>query len=230
MRVAGHDRQDRRRAAFVRHVNPANAGCRAHGLAGQVQRRPHAARTEIELVRILLCPGDQSFKRGDAACRGHDHDMRHRDEHRHGDQVVRRVEWHGFVQTGRGCDSSIAYQERVAVGRRFRDGVHADHRRGTRFILDHDRHAQLFRHGLCHVARDHVGGSAGRPGHDPLDGFIGVRLRLRVDAGYCGAANYRAKRELFKASACHRRSPFLCGSCPDRSGRANPWYPEGIKG
>ena len=79
--------------------------------------------------------------------------------------------------------------ERVAVGRRLRDLVGADHRAGARAVLDHDRLLEGRLEVLPDIARIDVGRAAGPERHDDPHG------PRRVVLGGAGAREPGRRRE-----------------------------------
>jgi hypothetical protein len=74
-------------------------------------------------------------------------------------------------------------QERVTIGRGFRDVFGADLAgAAARLVLNHHLLAPRFRQPLAEPASDHVGDAAGGKRHDDVDRFGGIGLRRRSGA------------------------------------------------
>ena len=71
--------------------------------------------------------------------------------------------------------------ERVAVGRRLRHEVRADHAAGAAAVLDDEAFLQLIGELRADQPAERVGAAAGAEGHDDLDGPRGVRLGERSE-------------------------------------------------
>jgi len=87
-----------------------------------------------------------------------------------------------------------ADEQRVAVGRRRRDGLRADERAAARAVLDDERLAELRRQALGDEAPDHVVAAAGRARHD--DVHCAARVFLR-------AGDRREEDERAGEPTCH---------------------------
>jgi len=91
------------------------------------------------------------------------------------DRVVRQL----FVQAHIGrLGGAGGHQKGVAVRRRSLDRLGTQYAVGAGFVFDGDGLAPGVPHGLRDDAPHGVGGAASREGHDELDGFVGVGLRL----------------------------------------------------
>jgi hypothetical protein len=148
----------RGRAALVGHVHHVDLGLGFEQLAGKMAGAPVAARAERELARIRLRITDQLGDRiGRHRRIQHQHVRRNRDQ---GDrrEVLDRVVRHLAVQADvdrvrRQC----ALEDRVAVGRAFRDQVGADVAAGARSVVDDHRLSPGDRELLSDRAGDRVG-------------------------------------------------------------------------
>jgi hypothetical protein len=80
------------------------------------------------------------------------------------------------ARDGERADRALA--ERIAVGRRFRNGVDADGERAAGTVVDDDGLAELFRERGRDDARDVVGRAASGLRNDETDGSLG-KLRGR---------------------------------------------------
>ncbi len=74
----------------------------------------------------------------------------------------------------------VPQKDGVAVGRRARDRLRADHAAAAGLVLHDDRNAEILAELLADDARDHVARAARPVGNDELDRTRGVRLRLDV--------------------------------------------------
>src|SRR6185369_14222529 len=92
------------------------------------------------------------------------------------------------------------YSHRVAVGWRLRDRVGADSGVGAGLVLDDDRLLPALGQPLGHVARQRVGGAAGRERDDQPHYMVGESLRLRR----CRCGTEQAGRQ-----GQHGRRPYV---------------------
>ena len=108
---------------------------------------------------------------GDVA--GHHQHLRHRHHQRDRRKIPGDVV-RDFFHRGVDDERARAHDpDGVAVGRRLRDRIGAQHPGLSAAILDHHRLFCQFRHALADDPRDDVVGAAGRERHDQLDGFVG---------------------------------------------------------
>ncbi len=194
---------DRRSAALVRHVHHVDAGLQLEELARDVRRRADADGRVVELARVRLGVRDQLLDAGDGNRRVDDEDLRnHRGEaHRH--EIALDVERQLLVELRVDRVRRQREQDRVAVGRRFRDDVGAEIAGGAAAVVDDDRLAELRRQRLDDDARNDVGAAARRIRDDELDRPGGIVLR-DGRSGQCEAAKQSTstrERRLFIAEA-----------------------------
>ena len=134
----------------------------------------------VRLVRVGLEPGDQL---GDAfGGMG----IAHQDEHRivghHRDRHEVVEDAVGDLLPDGGADGHGAgrgAEQRVAVGRRLRDGLRCEPPGGAGLVLDQDGAADRFLQLLGEDARDRVGAAAGAESDDDPDRAVGVIDLLR---------------------------------------------------
>ena len=149
------------------------------------QREHRRRRGIVRLVRVGLEPrhqlGDAFGGMGIVHQDEHRIVGHHRDRHEVVEDVVGdllpdgRADGHG---AGRGAE------QRVAVGRGFRDGLRREPPGGAGLVLDQDGAADRFLQLLGNDARDRVGAAAGAESDDDPDRAVGVidllRPRLRA--------------------------------------------------
>jgi hypothetical protein len=70
------------------------------------------------------------------------------------------------------------HQQRIAVGRRLRDGVGTYDSASAHAVLDHDRLAKRFLQALPEIASVDICGAAGREGNDDLHRLGWIALRV----------------------------------------------------
>ena len=96
------------------------------------------------------------------------------------DEILRRIVRQLAIEIGIDGEGVLrGQQQRVAIGRRPCDRRRSDLIVGAALVLDHNRLAPFLGQPLRHGARDHVGRSARRQGHDDGDrlGRIGLGMR-----------------------------------------------------
>jgi hypothetical protein len=165
--------------AAIRHVPHVDAGHRFEHFGRDVRDRSDPARSEIEFPGIGLCIGDQ-FR--NAVHRDRRIDLEHvghAEDAGNGSEVMQEIEFQIPVKRGIGRIGGRREQERVAVGRRFRDEFGADVAAGARFIVEHERLAEFFRKPLRKHASDHVGRAARRKSKHDVDGPVRIIERER---------------------------------------------------
>ncbi len=151
----------------------------------QVRHIAVAGRAVGQLARVGLGVGHELLH---AVGRhgGVDHQrQRHHRRQRHGRQVAQHVVLHALVQRRAERDGRGVVEQRMAVGRRLADQRAADVAVGAGLVVHHHRLAHLLRQLLRQQARHHVGGAAGREGHNHGDGLGRIGLRQRAGCGQC---------------------------------------------
>ena len=101
-----------------------------------------------------------------------------------------------------------AQQQRIAIGRRLRDRIGADHAARPGAVFHNDRLAQERRHAFANHARLKIRRSAGRERHDDADGPI--------REGRAGWARQQGKAGQGKRGAAgdgHGRNPQILREC-----------------
>jgi len=135
--TSGYARAD----TAIRHVRHLDAGGELDHFAGEMRRGADAGGCEVELARISLCIGDELRERLYRQRQRRDDHRRRRADDRNRlqslEEIVRNIRLQGRIGDERG----IRQQHRIAVGRRARDHVGADHAAGARTILRHHRYA-----------------------------------------------------------------------------------------
>ena len=107
-------------------------------------------------------------------------------DRRHRHEVAQQVE--GFVVQQRLVDRMRVrhHQQCVAIGRRLRHQVGADHRARAWPIIDNERLPKNILQALANVARVDIGWPTGGERHDDPHRVTRIRLRQRERHGECG--------------------------------------------
>ncbi len=177
--VVGDQRGDHRRVAAIGDVHELDAGDGAEHLGEQVQRRARPARTEVEGAGLLLGERHQFLEvLRRIFRRAADHELR-RDHHRHRDEVLDRVERQLRVERRHAGHRAGEHQQRVAVGRRFRDQVGAKIAAGAGPVVDDDRLLHQLLHPLADLLGEQADAAARPIRHDDADGVARIVLRQR---------------------------------------------------
>jgi hypothetical protein len=124
----------------VRHFD---ASAQLDHFSGEMRRSSDTGRCEIELAGIGFGIRDQFGERV------YRQGQRRNDQRRRGaddGNRLQRLQIVGSIRLQRriGDESGVRQQHRVAVRRRARDHVGADHAAGARTVLGHDRLSQTF--------------------------------------------------------------------------------------
>ena len=106
-------------------------------------------------------------------------------------EILDRIERQLAVEPRHVGQAAVRQQQRVAVGRRFRDRVHADDAAGAAAVVDHDGLAEARGQRRAQHARDGADRAAGRERHDQADRF----RRIVVGAGRRRAREQRAEQQ-----------------------------------
>jgi len=196
--------------ALVRHVHEGGLGERRHGRDGQVLRRPLPRRADGHGPRV----GRAEDVRQRALHRGvrRQHVGRFRDQH-DGHEVPRHVVACRRAQHGIDHQLRVAgHQQGVAVGRGLGDGLCADHAAATGLVVDDQRLAQAFAHGLRHDARVRIQPAAGRVRHHNADrlGRVGRRIGVCRQRAGTGQGGQRTGAPQL-GEEVHRASPWRRG-------------------
>ena len=149
-------------------------------VGGKMRGAPRPGGGVIHLSRIRAGERDelaQILRRERAR---HDQQLRRAGDVEHRHDVAQRIEGQRAVQERRDDDVSAGNeQQRVAVGRRFRDVFDREVARGARFVLDHHLLAEPPREAFGGHAREVIGNSAGRGPRHQADGPRRIGLGLR---------------------------------------------------
>ena len=181
--VAGDQPGDGRRRAAVGHMHHLRLGQRLEQFGSKVKPVADAGRAERDLIVATACERDQ---------------LRHRPRRQVGIdpedislgrcdiadrlEVADHVERQLLVEARIDHERARRDQQRVAVGRRFRDGLGADDAVGARPILHHEGLPGLGGELLADDASDHVRRAAGGERHDHAHRLARIRLRDRAGA------------------------------------------------
>ena len=153
-----------------------------------MRRGADAGRAVGDAAALRLGPGDEALEILDGHVLRRDHgDVGHFPGEGDEQEVALRVVAH--VAIGELVDGSVGDRrgaERVAVGRRFRDRVHADVAGSAGAVLHHEGLAEALRKLLGHQAGEHVGRAAGRPGDEDAHGLVGPGAGAALGQGGAG--------------------------------------------
>ena len=169
--------------AFVGDVDDVDASGALQELGAEVQRRADAGRTIRELPGIGFGISDhlrEGLERRIVA------DSKHVEAGDRGDdwlEILLRIEWQRAVEARHVGDTAVCKEERVAIGRRLRDCVHANDAPRATAVVDHDRLAEADLQRRREHARDGTDRSAGSEGNDETNGFVRVVLRRGTAGG-----------------------------------------------
>jgi hypothetical protein len=148
-----------------------DAGHAVHHLAREMQRGAEAGGGVGVFARLLLERREQFLEvRGEQVLlRGQDvRQLPHAGDE--GEILARTVRELGVAADREHVGGDAAEPDRVAVRRRLRDRVRAQHAAGAGLVLDHEGLTGQFAHLLAEHARERVGGTAGRKAVDILHG------------------------------------------------------------
>jgi hypothetical protein len=124
----------------VRHLD---AGAQLDHFGGEMRRGSDTGRCEIELTGIGFGVRDQFGERIYRQGQRRDDQRRRRADD---GNRLQRLQIVGSIRLQRriGDEGGVRQQHRIAVRRRARDHVGADHAAGTGTVLGHDRLSQTF--------------------------------------------------------------------------------------
>ena len=185
------------------------AGACHEQLGRQMRARADAGGTIVQLAGLGLGQRDQFLDVVHRQVLAHDEHMLEgagagqRREILH--RVVARLLQHEHVVAVR---LVVAERDRLSVGPGLGDGTRADGAGAARDVLDHHLLAERARNVGGDDARDHVGGTAGRVGHDHLDRSRGLPRRLCV-LGKGGLHEGRGEQAGAEQTALDHGSGFL---------------------
>ncbi|KAG1246807.1 hypothetical protein G6F65_020493 [Rhizopus arrhizus] len=148
--------------------------------SGQMLRRPVAARGERQSLARLGRSQRVVQLLQRRRCRHHE-DGRHERHVDHRREVPLGREAQIPVDPGIDRERAVHHQQRVAIGRRFRDDARADVAAGAGAVLHHHWLPQLLLQVGADAARQQIGAAAGRERHDDGDRVRGVG---RVAGGF----------------------------------------------
>ena len=169
---------DRVGAALVRDVGPLHARALRELDAGELRRAADAGDGEVQLAGIGLGHRHQLLHVLHLHRRVHREHVRRIRHHHHRREILRRIERQlGIDARADHQAAEVGEQQRVAVGRALRDEIGADVAVRAGLVLDHDRLAPDLGELRPDLAREDVGGAAGRVGHDDADRLGRVVLR-----------------------------------------------------
>ena len=175
--VAVHHVGERRHAALVRDMARLQTGHRVEQLGEQVRGRAGTGRSEGELAGVCLHQRDELLRVPGAGRRMGDERERRQADQAYGREILQRLVRRLLQVRHDRVRPARAREQRVAVGRAFRDRIRADRAARTCAVVDHERLAE---HAL-QLLRDHARGDVGRlprrPGHDHPDRAVGIGLR-----------------------------------------------------
>ena len=178
LHLATEEIRERRRRAFVRHVNHPDPRHRVEQLPREVRGRAVPGRGEVDLARPGLGERDQLL---DGRCpkrRVNDEHVGRRRRERHRREVPDRIEGHLAEEARVDRERSRrAHQQRVAVGGALRDDVGADVAARAGPIVDQHLLREALGELLRDRARDDVGAAARRESDDEANRLGGVGLR-----------------------------------------------------
>ncbi|MNT23762.1 hypothetical protein D3C72_1591950 [compost metagenome] len=142
-------------------------------------RRTHPARAVIELAGLCLRGGDQIRHRLEARLLGHFQDVGDLRDKGHGREVLGRIEAQARIQMRvGGVGGAGGHEQRVAVRLFAHEGRGADVPARAGLVVHDDRLAQAFGQALRQHPAQRIGCATRRPGHDQLDGTVGIGLRM----------------------------------------------------
>ncbi len=142
--------------------------------------RAHARRGVDELAGTRFRERDQVFRRFHRKRRMHDEEVRLADALGDRREIAQRIVGQRLVDRRRDRERGQREQQHVAVGRRSRDDLRADHGASAGTRIDDDRLAEALRKRLREHARERVAGAAGRSRDDDAYGTRRVgALRMR---------------------------------------------------
>ena len=138
---------------------------------------------------------------------GGDHQhFRHGRDQRYRRQILQRVVGDGLHAWVDGERAGTRDRDGVAIRRRLRHRIGADHAALPAAIVDHDRLFHQLRHALADHPRDDVIGPAGRERHDQFDGLCRKILRR----GQRGQQQRKSGHQ--RSENSHRCLPLLLSS------------------
>ena len=160
---------DRLRVALVRHVQHLHARLAIEKLGRHVTRAAGARRCVGNLVRPRLGERDQLLDGAHRQRRVDDEHLRHQARERDRREILERIVA-GVGNERRHDRERVGDREqRVAVGRRFRDELRADEAARARPIVDDHLLTEPFAEPRRERADDEVDVAAGRERHDDAD-------------------------------------------------------------
>ena len=152
--------------------------------------------------RLCLCQVDKLFQILNGYIVVNTHNEGHRahitNRRKRGVLVVGQFLHQAFER----CVGAVGTNENgVAIGSRFGYSVSTQHAIDASSVFNHDGLTQNFRHFLRKCSANLIGGAARCKGHDGLDGFIGVGLRLSLCGNQCNTqTQHHAEQTFFQTS------------------------------
>ncbi len=166
LHLPGDEIRDRGARAAIRHRHQVDAGCLTQLLARKMHRRAEP-RQCIGHAGFLLRQRDKLLRARRRHRRMHDEHQRRGGDQRDRREILARVV--GQLrpeQAGIDREGAVDQPDGVAVGRRGRDRLRADLARPAAAIVDHEALLELLLESGRKQARQDVGRTARRIGHD----------------------------------------------------------------
>ena len=169
-----HQRGQCRPTPLVGYVNHAAVHGYQQQLGRQMDARADAGRTEAQLAGIGPHLGDQLLEVSRRQRRLDQQDIGLLGDQGHRSEIAKRVVGQFLVERWIDGQADAAQQHRIAVGRRLRDDVRAQHTPCTGAVVRHDGGAQYRREAFRENPRDDIGPTSAREWHDHADRAIGI--------------------------------------------------------
>ena len=191
--MPGDDVDERRRRAFVRHMDHPDAGHGLEQFAGQVMRTADARRPVAQLIRVRARQRNQLLRVFGGHRRMHDDDARHLRNVGHVREVLEGIV--GEFRIKRDVDrvGHRRHEQRVTVGRRSGRDLGCDIGARAGAVLDYHRLPPCFSDPRADRARQNIRGAARRVADDETDWFGRIILCVRPARNRPAERGQRAK-------------------------------------